>query len=655
MLTHFDNYLAVFLSGLVVAYLFTPLVRRGAIRLGAVDRPDARRPHLVPTPRGGGIAVIMGVHAACLVALAFPWPQLAGGLDLRWWVNFSLASLVLLVVGLFDDLRGLAPLLKLAGQTLSAVVVALSGLRFGSLLGFPLPPWLDFALVVFWILAAINAFNLIDGLDGLAAGLALISAAGICGIFILQQLPGNVLIMLGLMGACLGFLRYNFHPASIFLGDTGSMFLGLILGTVSLQTYTKSTFLLAITIPMLVLGVPLYDEMLAVWRRSVRKWLSDNQPRGERKRKGIMQPDLDHLHHRLIKAGLSTGRVTLSLYLINTGLVAAGLLIVMFQSHASGIFLVAFLAAVYVLMRHLAVIEMRDTGQAILNGLRRPTHANFKAFSYVAWDMIWMTGSVAFVMAVFEDHSPDDFWHAWFLDLPVWVTPTFSFLAASRVYVTVWTRSRGLDVLMLLMTLWAGLFISLGIALLIEPAAVSRWLVRALIIAGISHPFILGIRVAYRFTEEIVLFLKNMNEVRADTDRIVLYGAGRRCQLFLKERSFGGSNCSEAFEIIGIVDDEPSLHGNWVYGCKVLGGIGDLPRILRQHRINVIMVTATLSPNSHAAVRDLAFQQGLSLREWSCQARTLLAPAGSTFPTPSSLPSSVPESAGVPVPHALRL
>jgi UDP-N-acetylmuramyl pentapeptide phosphotransferase/UDP-N-acetylglucosamine-1-phosphate transferase len=614
MLPGFSQYLIVFLTGLGVTLLLTPLVKKWATLLGAVDQPNARRPHRRPTPRGGGFAVIIGVHAACLVALAFPWGQLAGGLNLKWWGHFTLASLVLLVTGVIDDVRGLRPLVKLTGQTLAAVIVTFSGVRFGKLFGLELAPALDCVLVVIWILAAINAFNLIDGLDGLASGLALISAAGLCGIFIMEKLPGNVVVLLGFMGACLGFLRYNFHPASIFLGDTGSMFLGFTLGMISLQTYTKSTFLLAFSIPVLVLGVPLYDEVLAVWRRSVRRFLAQDQP-GHPRKSGIMQPDLDHLHHRLVKAGLSTRRVAGFLYAINAVLVGFGLLITVFKSHASGIFLMALLAAVYVLMRHLAVLELRDTGRAILSGLRRPTHATYIALGYPVWDMLWMTSSLAFAMRAFEP-PPPDFWHSWFLDLPVWVTPTFSLMAASRNYVTVWARARGLDVLMLLSVLWVGLALSLGIALLMDPSHPQTALLRALAVGAISHPAILGARALYRFTEEFVIYLRNKSEIKPETGRLLLYGAGGRCQLFLKERGFDNSGSFDSQAIVGLLDDDPFLHAQWVYGYPVLGGLKQLPQILTSRRITGIIITTHLKSESLAAVKSLAKARGIELSEW---------------------------------------
>ena len=257
-------------------------------------------------------------------------------------------------------------------------------------------------MVVVWIVAVINAYNLIDGLDGLASGLAIISATGLCGILFLGNLPGVVLVLAALMGACLAFLRYNFHPATIFLGDTGSMFIGLILGVVSLQTFTKDTFVLSMAIPLLVLGVPIFDALLAIWRRSVRRLIKGREPGGTAKRSGIMSPDLEHLHHRLLKSGLSTRRVALILCGTNAAFIVFGLLMTSFQSHASGIFLLALLAAAYVLLRHMAVIELRETGGVLLAGLRRPTHALLKSLAYPVWDMVCMAGALAIAMRLFD-------------------------------------------------------------------------------------------------------------------------------------------------------------------------------------------------------------------------------------------------------------
>lgn len=615
MFGDFDKYIAVFLTALVVTYILTPWVRKMACRFGIVDVPSERRPHKHLTARGGGLAVVIGVHVACLVALAFPNGTPPGGFDLHWWLGFAPASLVLLVVGLVDDIRGMAAWKKLCGQVIAASLICLSGTRFGKLFGYELPWLLDGILVVVWIVAVINAFNLIDGLDGLASGLAVISATGLCGILILGHLPGAALVLVALVGACLAFLRYNFHPATIFLGDTGSMFIGLVLGVVSLQTFTKNTFFLSMTIPMLVLGVPIYDALLAIWRRSVRRLLSGGGQPGNPRRDGIMHADLEHLHHRLLKSGLSSRRVATILCIVNGGLVLFGLLMTTFQSRASGIFLLALLAAVYVLLRHMAVIELRDTGKILLTGLRRPTHSLIKALAYPFCDMLWLAGSLGIAMWVFEPQKAG-FWHAWFLDLPVWVTPTFSLLAVSRTYVTVWTRARVLDVLMLLFTLQAGLLLSLGIALLIDPFNASNWLPRVLVIGALGHGAIISVRMVYRCVEEIVLYLKSKYDPNSKSERMVLYGAGGRCQLFLKERGFNNSSSFDGRTIVGLIDDEPTLHFKWVYGNLVLGGSRDLPQLIPRHSITGIVITAMLKPEARAAIQNLALQHGIHLTEW---------------------------------------
>jgi hypothetical protein len=427
-----------------------------------------------------------------------------------------------------------------------------------------------------------------------------------------QQSVGSVLVLLGFIGACLGFLRYNFHPASIFLGDTGSMFLGFTLGVVSLQTFTKNSFLVSLTIPMLVLGVPIYDAVLAIWRRSVRKWADGEKPGVKR---GIMQPDLDHLHHRLKFAGLSTGRVAMYLYVLNGALVLVGLLITLNQSRAAGIFLIALLIGAYLLMRHLAAIELRETGRALLMGLRRPTHSAFKALAYVICDMLWLSGSLALIMWVVERERVD-FWHKWFLDLPVWVTPTFSLLAISRAYVTYWPRARLRDVITLVFWLQTGIVFSLGLALLINPSESTRWVLRALLVAAISHPIIVISRVVYRCVEDLALWVRRQSEHPGPPERILLYGAGTRSQLFLRDCAATNSKTPDRRVIVGFIDDESALHFQWTYGHLVLGGAQELPYLIAKLKINRIIIVADIMPENRNAVRDVAAREGIQLSEW---------------------------------------
>jgi FlaA1/EpsC-like NDP-sugar epimerase len=234
--------------------------------------------------------------------------------------------------------------------------------------------------------------------------------------------------------------------------------------------------------------------------------------------------------------------------------------------------------------------------------------------------MLCLAAALAFGMWMFEP-TKVGFWHTWFLDLPIWVTPTFSLLAASRTYVTVWTRARTLDVLMLLFTLQAGLLLSLGIALLIDPLNAPRWFLRALVVAAVGHATILCVRVFYRCVEEMVLYLKSKRDLSKGVERVLLYGAGGRCQLFLKERGFNDSRSFDGRVIVGLIDDEPTLHSKWVYGHMVFGGREDLPRLIPKLRITGIVITATLSPESFAAVQEAALESNISLCEWRFEQR----------------------------------
>jgi len=223
----------------------------------------------------------------------------------------------------------------------------------------------------------------------------------------------------------------------------------------------------------------------------------------------------------------------------------------------------------------------------------------------------------------FFEPLPGRFWHSWFVALPVWVTPTLCLLAVSRTYITVWTRARFYDVLMLLFTIEAGLLVSSAIALFMEPGSASKCFLRALVIAAFGQGAMICARVFYHCLEEGVLYLRSSSEFTSNTERGVLYGAGGRCQLYLKERGFHNSSSFDHRVIIGLIDDEPDLQFKWVYGHMVLGGGRDLPQLISQYRISAIVITTALRPDSLSSVQELASRHGLCLSEWCFETQTL--------------------------------
>jgi UDP-N-acetylmuramyl pentapeptide phosphotransferase/UDP-N-acetylglucosamine-1-phosphate transferase len=260
---------------------------------------------------------------------------------------FLLASGALLVVGVADDGRGLKPWVKLAGQSTAAFIVLGAGWSFQMLLGHELPMWLDVVLTVGWILFFINAFNLIDGLDGLSTGLGIIAAIGMAGALLVRKLPGDALVLAAFVGACAAFLRFNFHPASVFLGDSGSMFIGFFLASVALGTGSKGTVLVSVGGPLLAAGVPVFDVMLTLWRRS----LAQGEGILASSHGSFLCADMDHIHHRLLTKGIGQRRVAVCLYAANVLLIAMGLLSLFYATLAVSIFLLAFVAGGYVLVK----------------------------------------------------------------------------------------------------------------------------------------------------------------------------------------------------------------------------------------------------------------------------------------------------------------
>lgn len=282
----------------------TPLARRIAISCDAIDYPDKRRVNTKPIPRMGGVAMFVGIIASIFVidvgVLFFGWvnPFTA---SVSGRVDFALVGLgitFMFIVGIIDDISGLRARYKLLGQIVAASIVAASGLLLQNIQnpfvegGFIEFGWLAYPITVFYLVAFANIINLIDGLDGLASGISAISAGTIFVFAFLAGRMGAAILCIVIVGVCLGFLRYNHHPASIFMGDSGSLLLGLSLGVVSLLAVARSTLIISLLVPILAAGVPIMDTAAAIIRR-------------RRAHQPIDAPDKGHIHHRLLAAGYS--------------------------------------------------------------------------------------------------------------------------------------------------------------------------------------------------------------------------------------------------------------------------------------------------------------------------------------------------------------
>ncbi len=287
----------------LVALAVTPLVRGIAIRVGMWDEPDyCRKEHQQPIPRLGGVAVMVAYLAALLVShFSIDGARASRVMD-SVLVIMPAAGIVFLV-GLFDDVKGLTAFPKLMGQLAAALIAYTLGLRMTQIGSMPLQRWQSLVLTVGWLVFFTNAFNLIDGLDGLATGVGL---SVTCTILIVAAAKGHVALLFAaapLAGALLGFLCYNINPASIFLGDSGSLTIGFILGAFSIIWSQKATTLLGISAPLTALSLPIADVCLVMFRR----WAGGAS---------IFVGDRRHIHHRLLDFGLKPWQVSLLLHLV---------------------------------------------------------------------------------------------------------------------------------------------------------------------------------------------------------------------------------------------------------------------------------------------------------------------------------------------------
>ncbi len=613
---HIIKYPAAFLTGLLVTYLLTPQVRRVAAAIGMVDQPEGRRIHRRPIPRGGGIALFIGFHAACAVVFLMPWTAFESQLHVQWWLRFLAASSLIFGVGLADDRLNIPPLLKLAGQCAAALLAYWLGIRVSNFIGIEPAAWLDCLITCVWFLAITNAFNLIDGMDGLAAGLAFIASLGMAGALSLRHLPGDSLILLGLAGACLGFLRYNFHPASIFMGDCGSMFLGFTLAAVALSTGTKSAALASIGVPLFAVGIPVFDAMLAIWRRAMRKLLPASLRQGLNAT--VMQADAEHLHHRLLRTGLKQHQVAVVLYGLNAVLIGIGLWSVLSQARSIGIFLVGFVVGTYVVVRHLARLELWSTGLVILEGLRRPPKTALGALAYPVFDVLALCLALTATMALYQDRPELFFSRRGFVLLfPVWVSIPFVVLAMAGTYSRVWSRARFYDFLQLGVAVGGGGLLA-GAGTFLVASKLSGMQILRLTVSQVAFamPLILASRAFFRAIQDLMVMFDKRHLEHEDCKNVLVYGAGYRGVLFLRSLARLNREDWKERNVVGLLDDDPNLHRRSIYGYRVLGRLDDLARIAEEKGIQHVIVTSGLSPERRELLQTVAADKDLSLSEW---------------------------------------
>ena len=359
-------------TAFAAAFVLTPLCRNLAIRLGVLDHPDHnRKTHARPIPRIGGVPIAVAYLASFAILLLL---SLKGGDIVRdhlglVWRLFPAAALVF-ATGLLDDLFGLKPWQKLLGQSAAAVLAFAAGVDFSGIGGYQFPIWWTLPATILWLVGCTNAFNLIDGVDGLAAGVGFFATLTTLMAALLQHNVPLALATAPLAGALLGFLRYNFNPATVFLGDCGSLLIGFLLGCYSLLWSEKSATILGMTAPLMALSIPLLDTGLSIVRRFLRH-------------QSIFGADRGHIHHKLLARGLTPRRVVLLIY----GLcgISAGLSLLASVAHEqfAGAIILLFCLGAWIGVQHLGYTEFDAARRMVLGGtFRRLLNAQLQLVTF---------------------------------------------------------------------------------------------------------------------------------------------------------------------------------------------------------------------------------------------------------------------------------
>ena len=299
-----------------MALVLTPVIGRGSTRLGLVDAPGGRKVHTHPVPRLGGVALVLAVVLALMIL------TIAGqdAIDPLTWPAmrpFLVAVGLIFLVGVVDDVKGLGPAPKLALEFAAAAVIMSSGLLIEriTLLGWTWQlGWVAWPVTAAWLVGLTNAFNLIDGIDGLAAGIAILAGSSCAAILIARGHAPEAMLLAAMVGSAIGFLCFNFAPASIFLGDSGSLVIGFVLAATAITGWQKGATALAAGVPLMIFALPIADSALALIRRGT------TRPSAGRSISTVLhqiaQPDREHIHHRLLAMGWSVRRTVLVLYAI---------------------------------------------------------------------------------------------------------------------------------------------------------------------------------------------------------------------------------------------------------------------------------------------------------------------------------------------------
>lgn len=606
--------LIIFATSAAIAWLITPTVIRIAGAIGAIDLPNERKVHTQPMPRLGGLALFAGFFGALLVLAAFGAeyrPLAALG---PWKGSMLLLSLlIVLALGIADDRNPLPAGRKFVVQLGAACLLYVGGFRISSVthlleietvsLGL-----LDIPVTLMWIVGVTNAFNLIDGLDGLAAGVGVIASLTIGVISFINNDFVPATLSVALAGSLAGFLRHNFNPARIFLGDSGSLFLGILLAVLSIQSSTKGSTAFAIAVPILALGLPIMDTIIAMVRRFLRSLLPETKTNGTLRGSlaSVFLPDRRHIHHQLVALGLSHRNVVVILYLASCLFGLGAFAVTISNSLTASFVLVCVALATVAGIRQLRYREM-----AILrNGILLPI------YDKPVWNRSLFLGfldtaliAVAF-MAAYAVSPPEGVaahnYPGFRTLLPLVCGIQQALLYVFGLYRGT-IRPVGLGDFLRLLKSVTLTGVLAGLILSFLPATRDYVSPQFLII---DFYFLLTCIALVRISLPALQFL--FKQSRDGDKRVLIYGAESEGLIALQKIL---DTPSLRLKPLGFLDDNPQLEGKYVNGFPVYGNHWRLRAVLKRFPVDQILVAGDdHKPENLSRLQSIAMEHGIGLK-----------------------------------------
>lgn len=581
-----------FVLSLVISLGLNRVMLAIAPRMGLMDQPGERRIHSHPIPRAGGIAIWVTFLLVISLGLSSGVLDDGGNLTWSWFRAFIAGSAVLMITGFFDDRTGLSPWVKLGAHVLAPTVFfVLHPIHTGI---FP-NDWsagFDYAVFVVWVVVLINAFNLIDGLDGLCGGLAAVTSVALAGMALSNGRVDSAMLLLVMAGAVLGFLKYNFNPARIFLGDAGSMLIGFFLATAATDAVGRKAVVGVILLPIAVAGVPLLDVLLAIWRRGARRLV--RQLHGETIEGGIFDADSEHLHHRLLGSGGSQRKVALILQGISILLAVLAFLPMVYGDRMFAFSLVGFLIVALVGVRNLARVEIEHTGNVVHMAIKLPSRRRRVAAVLFVYDLLVLAGAAAAAVLIETNLLMRG---ADVNELGRFVV-MFAILGSIALLVVqvhhrLWVRATMRDILSL--QFWLLVAAGATFALFSLIYASLEW--SALRITVMSYVFACaGVcvpRVALDLLRELGLDARHLNSRKKQVDDrwpVVVLGAGDMGTLLLDHLKSSAHDVYPGMRLLGFIDETEVLHGRRLRSFRILGGLSVVPKLVEEAGLKGIIL-----------------------------------------------------------------